>query len=71
MILLLYHMMHRFPKDQKTRKIERQFMWGDGLLISPAFTEGATTVEAYLPESERWYDLHNVSYPCPELDIKD
>ena len=37
-------------------------MWGDGLLISPVFTEGATKVEAYLPEGERWYDLHQVGY---------
>ena len=54
--------MHRFPEDKKTWKIERQFMWGDGLLISPVFTEGATKVEAYLPEGERWYDLHQVGY---------
>lgn len=37
-------------------------MWGDGLLISPALTANAMTVEAYLPATERWYDLHKVSY---------
>ena len=52
---------HRFPEDKKTWTIDRQFMWGNGLLISPVLTAGAKTVEAYLPESQRWYDLHQVS----------
>ena len=51
----------RFPKDKKTWTIERQFMWGDGLLISPVLTAGDDTVNAYLPQYERWYDLHKVS----------
>ena len=53
---------HRFPEDNETWTIERQFMWGDGLLITPVYTEGAVTVEAYLPKDERWYDLVRVSY---------
>lgn len=36
-------------------------MWADGLLISPVLYEGSVTVDAYLPEYERWYDLHEVS----------
>ena len=55
----------RFPKDEKTWTIERQFMWGSGLLISPVLSPGATTVDAYLPQYERWYDLHQVSHDNP------
>jgi len=36
-------------------------MWGDGLLISPVLSEGDNTVKAYLPEGQRWYDLHKVT----------
>ena len=58
-------MHYRFPNDKKTWRIETQFMWGDGLLISPALQAGNNTVPAYLPASERWYDLHKVSYHSP------
>lgn len=56
------HVIHcRFPKDKKTWTIETQFMWGDGLLISPVLAPGVHTVNAYLPPYERWYDVRQVS----------
>lgn len=59
----------QFPKDEKTWTIERQFMWGDGLLISPVLTAGDDTVNAYLPEYERWYDLHRVKEVTKKGDV--
>ncbi|XP_068752603.1 maltase-glucoamylase-like [Montipora capricornis] len=50
-------LMHEFPKDKVTWDIDRQFLWGSSLLISPVLDEGKTSVEAYLPDS-RWYDYY-------------
>ncbi|XP_012938524.2 lysosomal alpha-glucosidase, partial [Aplysia californica] len=44
-----------FPEDEKTLTIDRQFMLGPALLISPILTQGATTVDAYVPQG-RWFD---------------
>ncbi|KAK7477593.1 hypothetical protein BaRGS_00031141, partial [Batillaria attramentaria] len=41
-----------------TEAIDKQFMWGSELLISPVLQKGATSVEAYIPEGV-WYDFHN------------
>ena len=45
-----------FPTDSNTWVIDRQFMWGSGLLISPVLDQGATTKSAYFPDA-RWYDI--------------
>ncbi|XP_052063145.1 lysosomal alpha-glucosidase-like [Mytilus californianus] len=46
----------QFPQDPKTYDIDRQFLWGSGLLISPVLVKGATTVTAYLPAGN-WFDI--------------
>ncbi|XP_078419908.1 sucrase-isomaltase, intestinal [Cetorhinus maximus] len=48
-------LLHEFFKDEKTWDIDRQFLWGGAMMISPALEEGVTTVHAYVPDS-RWYD---------------
>lgn len=45
-----------FPDDQNTYAIDKQFMVGGGLLVSPVLTQGATSVTAYFPKA-RWYDF--------------
>ncbi|XP_057673106.1 lysosomal alpha-glucosidase isoform X1 [Corythoichthys intestinalis] len=47
-----------FPADPQCRVIDRQFLWGSSLLISPVLEEGAVEVAAYLPPGI-WYSLHN------------
>jgi len=49
--------MHEFADDKNTWEIDRQFLWGPSLLISPVLEEGNTTVDAYLPD-DRWYDYY-------------
>ena len=44
-----------FPEDQDTNNNDRQFMWGDALLINAIVEEGATQMKAYLPQGI-WYD---------------
>lgn len=43
-----------FPDDVVTESIDRQFLWGDGLLISPVVEANATLVQAYFPDG-LWY----------------
>ena len=49
--------MHRFPTDPRTLDIDRQFMWGSALLISPVLDENKRTVYAYFPKA-RWFDYY-------------
>ncbi|XP_048581459.1 sucrase-isomaltase, intestinal [Nematostella vectensis] len=45
-----------FTSDKNTWVIDRQFMWGGGLLISPVLDQGKVDVKAYVPDA-RWYDF--------------
>lgn len=51
----------RFPTDPNCQTIDRQFLWGSSLLISPVLEQGAVELSAYLPPGI-WYSLHNVSH---------
>ncbi|KAL5020347.1 hypothetical protein ScPMuIL_003239 [Solemya velum] len=44
-----------FVNDLVARRIDKQFLWGRHLLITPVLKQGATSVNAYFP-SDRWYD---------------
>jgi len=45
-----------FPTDKNTYPIDRQFMIGDAILISPVLDQGATSVNAYFPNAN-WYSF--------------
>lgn len=45
-----------FPTDQNTWTIDRQFLWGDALLITPVLEQGKTEVNGYFPVGA-WYAL--------------
>uniref|UniRef100_A0A3Q1ES03 Lysosomal alpha-glucosidase n=1 Tax=Acanthochromis polyacanthus TaxID=80966 RepID=A0A3Q1ES03_9TELE len=47
-----------FPTDPNCHSIDKQFLWGRSLLISPVLEEGAVELAAYLPRGT-WYSLHN------------
>eukprot|EP00117_Sycon_ciliatum_P022190 scpid24312/ scgid19214/ Probable alpha-glucosidase Os06g0675700; Maltase len=47
-----------FPADPNTFAIDKQFLVGPGLLVSPVLTQGATSLEAYFPAA-RWFDYYN------------
>ncbi|XP_061741241.1 lysosomal alpha-glucosidase isoform X2 [Nerophis ophidion] len=59
-----------FPADPNSQIIDRQFLWGSSLLISPVLEEGAVEVLAYLPPCT-WYSLHNlfVIYPLIRVSL--
>nr|XP_034988351.1 sucrase-isomaltase, intestinal [Zootoca vivipara]XP_034988352.1 sucrase-isomaltase, intestinal [Zootoca vivipara] len=50
-------LLHEFTDDRTTWDIDRQFLWGPALLISPVLDENQTTVNAYFPDA-RWYDYY-------------
>ncbi len=43
-------------KDEKLRKVERDFMFGDHLLVSPIVREKAKSQSVYLPEGQ-WFNF--------------
>ena len=45
-----------YPTDTQSWVIDRQFLWGSGLMISPVLFQGEVTVDAYFPDA-RWYDI--------------
>ncbi|XP_075034030.1 lysosomal alpha-glucosidase [Mixophyes fleayi] len=45
-----------FPTDPNTWTIDRQFLWGEGLLITPVLEQGKTAVNGYFPAGT-WYAL--------------
>lgn len=48
-------LLNEFTEDRETWHIDRQFLWGPALLVSPALAENQTEVKAYFPAT-RWFD---------------
>uniref|UniRef100_H2ZBD9 alpha-glucosidase n=1 Tax=Ciona savignyi TaxID=51511 RepID=H2ZBD9_CIOSA len=51
-------LMHEFTNDENTWELDGQFLWGHALLVSPVLDQGATSVEAYIPDA-RWFDYYS------------
>ncbi|XP_071422109.1 sucrase-isomaltase, intestinal [Pithys albifrons albifrons] len=49
-------LLHEFYSDETTWDIHRQFLWGPGLLISPALEPGVEYTRVYFPDAP-WYDF--------------
>uniref|UniRef100_H3CS37 Alpha glucosidase 2 n=1 Tax=Tetraodon nigroviridis TaxID=99883 RepID=H3CS37_TETNG len=52
-------LMFEFPKDVRTYGIDRQFLWGRSLLVTPVLDPGVDHVVGYFPEG-LWYDYYTV-----------
>ncbi|XP_078065159.1 sucrase-isomaltase, intestinal [Mustelus asterias] len=48
-------LLHEFPSDRATWTVDRQFLWGPALLITPVLDPGTDIVSAYVPDAV-WYD---------------
>ncbi|MCI4393474.1 hypothetical protein PGIGA_G00157810 [Pangasianodon gigas] len=46
-----------FPTDEKTYRIDKQFLWGKSLLVTPVLEPGVDFVAGYMPEG-LWYDFY-------------
>ncbi|KAM9358900.1 sucrase-isomaltase, intestinal [Symphorus nematophorus] len=51
--------MHEFYSDSNTWKVDRQFLWGKHLLITPVLDPGKDRVRAYIPDAV-WYDYETM-----------
>lgn len=49
--------MFEFPKDIRTYGIDKQFLWGKSLLVTPVLDPGVDYVDGYFPEG-LWYDYY-------------
>ncbi|XP_061924131.1 sucrase-isomaltase, intestinal [Entelurus aequoreus] len=48
-------LMHEFYSDENTWTVDRQFLWGKHLLITPVLDPGVEMLDAYIPDA-LWYD---------------
>ena len=51
---------YRFRTDIEAKKVDKQFLWGPALLISPVLAENQVKLTAYVPNAT-WYDFYTVS----------
>ncbi|XP_052660788.1 sucrase-isomaltase, intestinal [Harpia harpyja] len=47
--------LHEFYSDEVTWSVDRQFLWGPGLLVSPVLDPGVDVIQAYIPDAV-WYE---------------
>lgn len=59
----------RFPTDPNTWAVDRQLLWGGGLLVTPVLEAGQTKVSGYFPAGT-WYSLAGVGAPAVLQDRK-
>ncbi|XP_026159866.1 lysosomal alpha-glucosidase isoform X2 [Mastacembelus armatus] len=50
-------LMFEFPADVRTYGIDKQFLWGRSLLVTPVLDPGVDYVDGYFPEG-LWYDYY-------------
>lgn len=58
-IKYILYVLKRFPKDVRTYGIDKQFLWGKSLLVTPVLDPGVDYVDGYFPEG-LWYDYYTV-----------
>uniref|UniRef100_A0A671YCP6 alpha-glucosidase n=1 Tax=Sparus aurata TaxID=8175 RepID=A0A671YCP6_SPAAU len=52
--------MHEFFTDSNTWDVDRQFLWGKNLLITPVLDPGVEWLQAYIPDAV-WYNYESVN----------
>jgi alpha-glucosidase (family GH31 glycosyl hydrolase) len=57
-------------KDEVTHSIDRQFLFGNALLISPVLTQGSTSVNVYFP-NDTWYSYYTGELINKRMEFTD
>eukprot|EP01117_Protostelium_nocturnum_P008400 TRINITY_DN29_c2_g1_i2.p1 TRINITY_DN29_c2_g1~~TRINITY_DN29_c2_g1_i2.p1 ORF type:complete len:707 (+),score=283.88 TRINITY_DN29_c2_g1_i2:811-2931(+) len=57
-----------FGRDKNTFDIDKQFLVGKGILITPVLEQGAVSVRGYFPKSSVWYDYYTFKSLAPSSD---
>ncbi|MED6290880.1 hypothetical protein CHARACLAT_017914 [Characodon lateralis] len=52
-------LVHEFYSDSNTWEVDRQFLWGKHLLITPVLDPGTDIIKAYIPDAV-WYDYETM-----------
>nr|XP_057936355.1 sucrase-isomaltase, intestinal [Doryrhamphus excisus] len=52
-------LMHEFYSDKATWDVDRQFLWGKYLMITPVLDPGVSMLRAYIPDA-LWYDYETM-----------
>ncbi|KAG0288941.1 hypothetical protein BGZ98_004050, partial [Dissophora globulifera] len=47
----------QYPQDTLSLKIDKQFLLGDAIMVSPALYQGQIQVKSYFPGTGRWFDF--------------
>jgi len=70
--MILYSFAALWPNDTNALSVDKQFLVGKGLLITPVIEEGKTSVEGYFPEGiwYDWYD-HKTTITGPTTRVLD
>ncbi|XP_042560786.1 lysosomal alpha-glucosidase-like [Clupea harengus] len=50
-------LLFEFPRDQRTYALDKQFLWGKSLLVTPVLEPGVEYVVGYFPKG-LWYDFY-------------
>eukprot|EP00833_Pecoramyces_ruminatium_P002368 jgi/Orpsp1_1/1176400/evm.model.c7180000057461.1 len=60
--MILYSFAALWPNDAKALSIDKQFLVGKGILVTPVIEQGKTSVNGYFPEGVwyNWYDHSDV-----------
>jgi alpha-glucosidase (family GH31 glycosyl hydrolase) len=57
--LVMRALWHEFPTDLNCRTIDKQFLVGQAILVSPVVEPNKINVDAYLPLKSSWYNYYN------------
>lgn len=60
---------YEFPSDPSLAEADRQFMVGDGILVTPVLDQGYTNVSGVFPGTETWYDWYTLGPQQPSGNI--
>lgn len=60
---------YEFPDDPSLAEADRQFMVGDGILVTPVLDQGYSNVSGVFPGTEVWYDWYTLQPQQPSGNI--
>ena len=60
-----------FPSDKGTLDKDYQFMLGNEVMVVPVVEENATSVDAYFPQGQLWYDFKTLKLSADTTEASD
>ena len=60
---------YEFPDDESLAEADRQFLVGEGVLVTPVLDQGYTNVSGVFPGTEVWYDWYTYEPRQPSGNV--